>query len=92
MKFENSKGIFSVIGLPVVVVFPDSHAERAGIQPGDIVMKINEIDINNVGDYVAAMTAMRNRNQLTTTLQVKRGDQLLMLEMMIAKPMVSGLN
>jgi C-terminal processing protease CtpA/Prc len=46
-RFSNSDGVFMIIEY----VFPDSPAEIAGLKRGDIVLKINGVDLN-IDNYI----------------------------------------
>lgn len=74
------------MGLPVLSLLPNCHAARAGVLVGDEVVKVNDCDITSVADYVKAMSAARDKGRLTTILVVKRGDELLTLEMIAGRP------
>lgn len=66
-------------GIRVVVVERGSPAERAGLQPGDMVLSVDGRDVVSAADYAAAfrqaagpvsIRLLRGSNPLTITLQV----------------------
>ncbi|MEE8369792.1 MAG: trypsin-like peptidase domain-containing protein [Dehalococcoidia bacterium] len=46
-------------GVGIQEVEPESPAERAGLQPGDIIVKIDETEIRNTGELFQALTKYR---------------------------------
>ena len=55
----------------VTVVAPNSPASRAGIQPGDQIVKVNGLPVL---DRAAARTMMFGKAGSTVNLTIKRGD------------------
>jgi tetratricopeptide (TPR) repeat protein len=41
-----------VTGVEVVRVLPEGPAEKSGIMPGDVILRLNEVGPTNVGDFV----------------------------------------
>jgi predicted metalloprotease with PDZ domain len=41
-------------GVPLIGLLPDSPAEHAGMQPGDLIVAVNGMRTQNVADYIAA--------------------------------------
>jgi Do/DeqQ family serine protease len=62
-------------GVLVVGVDPDSPADDAGIQPGDIIKEIGNVEIADTGDYVAAVKKYEEKKAVAILL--KRGNQTL---------------
>ena len=64
-------------GMPVVLrVFKDSPAERAGMMPGDIIRKIDGVDVDeeNMNDLKELVTGERGSE---VVVDVQRGNELL---------------
>jgi len=62
-----------VAGALVVAVAPDSAAAEKGMRPGDVITRINQTDIESVGDAVAALNAAKD-GEARALLLVRRGD------------------
>jgi len=60
-------------GVVVTDVAPDSPAERAGLQPGDVIKEINRQTVDTVEDFSTAVAAARD--QATLLLLVQRQNQ-----------------
>jgi len=56
-------------GVVVVKVSDGSYAERIGLQPGDVILKVNEEEISDMKDYKNALRG------------VEKGDSVLLLLM-----------
>ena len=54
----NTKGVL------IVQIQDGSAAEEAGLQPGDVIMEINRISINNVDDFKKEVKAAKSHNVL----------------------------
>jgi serine protease Do len=62
-----------VNGAVVTAVAPGSPAAEKGIRPGDVITRVNQQEVNSVGDVVAALNSARERDE-TALLLVRRGD------------------
>jgi serine protease Do len=62
-----------VDGAVVAAVQPGSSAAEKGLRPGDVITRVNQQPVDDVGDAVAALNAARERNE-TALLLVRRGD------------------
>ena len=62
-----------VNGAVVATVEPGSAAAEKGLRPGDVITRVNQQAVANVGDAVAALNAARERDK-TALLLVRRGD------------------
>lgn len=60
--------------IEVLLPMPDSPAEKAGIQPGDLITAVDDLTVAKDG-YAAASEAIKGEEGSTVTLTVKRGDQ-----------------
>jgi regulator of sigma E protease len=69
-------GLHPGLAAVAAVVSPDSPAERAGIEVGDLVVRANDQPINDWSDWV---TFLQQRPGETVELAVLRGDQELAL-------------
>jgi serine protease Do len=61
-------------GVVVQNVQPDGPAADAGIQPGDIIHRINRMPVTNRQDYLRAMSSLKGEKEVT--LQIERGGQM----------------
>jgi serine protease Do len=66
-------------GVAVTRVQPDGPAAEAGVQPGDVIHRINRMPVTNRQDYFRAMTSLKGEKEIT--LQVERGGQLTFLSL-----------
>jgi serine protease Do len=62
-------------GVIVTDVQPDSPAEDAGIQEGDVIREVGNVEISNLRDYRGAVTKYKEKKAVA--LLVKRGEQTL---------------
>ena len=65
--------------LQVVSVSDDSPAKDAGIQAADVILKVGEDDVAELG-YAGAVAEVRGEAGTTVTLTIQRGDQTKELE------------
>ncbi len=81
-KMAKSFGLSSTEGALISSVNPGSAAEKAGLKPGDIILKVNGAQVANMGDLVAKLytfqpgqtvqlTVLRNgvKSEIPVTLQ-----------------------
>lgn len=71
-------GGLPIFGALVGRVRPGSPAERAGLQPGDIIIEANLRPVRNADDLQAAVERAGSGSRLVLTVQ--RGDQILQRE------------
>ncbi len=64
---------FYPYGVEVVRVKPGSPAQRAGIQPGDVILEINRRPVHSVGEFKAVVGQLRKGDIVLLT--VARGEQ-----------------
>jgi serine protease Do len=62
-----------VSGAVVAAVQPGSAAEDKGLRPGDVITRVNQQAVGNVGDAVTALNAAKSNDE-TALLVVRRGD------------------
>ena len=62
-----------VDGALVAAVQPGSAAAEKGLRPGDVITRVNQQDVANVADVVAALNSARDRDE-TALVLVRRGD------------------
>ncbi len=62
----------NVSGVVITRVDPDSNAAEQGLQPGDVVLKINNRDIANVGDVQNGIAEARRAGRKSVLLLVAR--------------------
>jgi len=70
--------IADVKGLRVDGVSPDRPGERAGLLKGDIIIKMGDIEIADIYDYMNALSKFRKGD--TTMVVVKRGNETLSMQ------------
>jgi S1-C subfamily serine protease len=63
------------LALPGDRVEPGSAADDAGIQPGDIIKELGNMEIADTGDYAAAVQKYQDKKAVAILL--KRGNQTL---------------
>ncbi|HSB08722.1 MAG TPA: Do family serine endopeptidase [Blastocatellia bacterium] len=61
-------------GVAITRVQPDGPAADGGLQPGDIIHRVNRMPVTNRQDYLRAVSSLRGDKEVT--LQIERGGQL----------------
>lgn len=61
-------------GVAITRVQSDGPAADAGLQPGDIIHRINRTPVTNRQDYIRAVSSLRGDKEVT--VQIERGGQL----------------
>jgi len=64
-----------VKGLRVDGVSPDRPGDRAGLLEGDIIIKMGDIDVGDIYDYMNALSRFR-KGDTTTAVVVRSTDTL----------------
>lgn len=72
-KLAREKSINEIKGVYVNGLTPGGSAEEAGIQQGDVITKIGEVDVNNVPELQEQISRFRPGNKVNVTL--KRNNQ-----------------
>jgi len=70
--------VTEVKGLRVGNIIPDRSAERAGLLEGDIIIKMGDIEISDIYDYMNSLSRFRMGD--TTVVVVERGVDTLNLQ------------
>lgn len=74
----------SVKGAVVTIVMPNSPAEMAGLQVGDIITSVDNIDIKNANDVVNSIAFMRVNSK--AAIHVLRDNKSLTFNIVITDP------
>jgi len=69
--------VYTGNGLRVLAVMPDRAAQRAGMQNGDVIVRINNIDVTEIQSYMRAINQLRPGT--TATVTVRRGEETIIL-------------
>ncbi|MCW3083908.1 MAG: hypothetical protein JWP12_1274 [Bacteroidetes bacterium] len=72
-KLAKDKNINEIKGVYVNGLTPGGSGEEAGIQEGDVITKIGEVDVNNVPELQEQISRFRPGNKVNVTL--KRNNQ-----------------
>jgi S1-C subfamily serine protease len=70
-------------GVLVTGVLQDGPAARAGVQPGDVVLKVGDRDVHNSGELLSAVAALPP--DTTTNLGLQRGGKQLEVRLKVAQ-------
>ncbi len=70
-------------GVVITNVVPGSDADKSGIEIGDILVRIDDMDINNVRDLIKVMNKHKVGDKIT--MQLFRGPEKVQLETMLEK-------
>ncbi|MGB9586382.1 MAG: PDZ domain-containing protein, partial [Anaerolineales bacterium] len=70
-------------GVYVTAVVPGSPADKAGIQRGDIIIKIGEISIDENHSYINALFQYKPGDQIT--IQYARGSKIQKTEVVLGE-------
>ncbi|GAB6066193.1 DegQ family serine endoprotease [Aquifex pyrophilus] len=60
-------------GVIVEGIYSDSPAEYSGLQPGDIILKVNNYPVRNVREFYAVINRLREEGKSKALLLVRRG-------------------
>jgi serine protease Do len=67
-KFAKHLGLDKVQGVLVQNVNDDSPAEKAGVQPEDVILQVNGKDVGTVGELRSAISRYRVGDEVTLTI------------------------
>lgn len=70
-------------GAIITYVYPDSPAEKAGLQQGDVIIKINDTTIKNSNDVVETVSKAKVNDKMV--LVVYRNGQTLYISLVVGK-------
>jgi serine protease Do len=78
---ENQRDLFSLpaVGVLVVGIAPDSAAEEAGLEEGDLIVGFNELVIETIPDLAEALADSEVGQTVNITLY-RRGIQLMEID------------
>ncbi|MFH1613317.1 MAG: trypsin-like peptidase domain-containing protein [bacterium] len=71
-------GFYSSQGVVVIEVTGGAWANRVGIQEGDVIIKINNVSIQNINDYAKILSKIKKKKEITMFLE--RGFSTLYLQ------------
>lgn len=57
-----------VQGVGITAVMSSSPAEKAGIQPGDIIVRVDDVEITNLQQFLSVMASKKAGEKVTLTL------------------------
>lgn len=66
--------VYTGDGLRVLAVMPDRPAQRAGIQNGDVIIRINNHDVLEIQSYMRALNLLRSGSPASVV--VRRGEEI----------------
>ena len=78
----------SIKGIGIQQVAPESPAAKAGLQPGDVIVKISEAEVNSPQDLPGILRQRKPGDKIDVT--VKRGDKEVKLEVTLSGPPRNG--
>ena len=70
-------------GVVITNVVPGSEAEKSGIEMADIIIKMDDIDINNVRDMIKVMNKHKVGSKIN--MELFRGQEKMQLEVILEK-------
>jgi serine protease Do len=76
----------SASGAVISAVIPNSPADVAGLQPGDLLVGVGATDVSNPGDAVTAITSARKAGNGAVALRIVRQGQALFVGIDLGGP------
>jgi S1-C subfamily serine protease len=76
VRYEEEGGIQKVLqSVKIIAVFPDSPVYHAGVQPGDVLLSINDKPLRSTLDFVAAAAQARVGQRVVLQIKHPSGTQ-----------------
>jgi hypothetical protein len=70
--------VYDGSGMRIDGVMEDRPAQKAGMEKGDIIVKMGELEVNDIYDYMEGLAAFKVGDK--TTVVVKRGEELVEMD------------
>jgi len=70
--------VFDGEGMRIDAVLDDRPAQKAGLQKGDVVVKIGDVEVKDIYDYMEGLAKFKKGDK--AKVKVKRGDQIVETE------------
>jgi acetylornithine deacetylase/succinyl-diaminopimelate desuccinylase-like protein len=70
--------VFDGEGMRIDAVLDDRPAQKAGLQKGDVVIRIGEVEVKNIYDYMDGLSKFKKGDK--TKVQVKRKEEIVVME------------
>jgi S1-C subfamily serine protease len=67
--FKLQGGADFSVPLSILQITPNSIADQAGLRPGDVILKLNDIDISSLEHSKAKMEIIRCGNEFSLTVE-----------------------
>jgi len=64
-------------GMQIAGTSPGSPAEKAGLQAGDVILKVGEVSVGDIYDFMDGLAGFQNGQTIQVT--IKRGDKRIVL-------------
>ncbi len=65
----------NTVGVVIVDVAPDSSAAQRGLREGDVIKRINRVDVTHPDDVTEAIASSKSKNKSSVLLLVERENQ-----------------
>lgn len=74
LTFKEKQELGVPYGVLVEGIYPNSPAEYSGIQPGDVILKVNNYPIRSVREFFSLINKLRDLGKTKALLLVRRGE------------------
>ncbi|HIQ49362.1 MAG TPA: DegQ family serine endoprotease [Aquifex aeolicus] len=74
LTFKEKQELGVPYGVLVEGIYPNSPAEYSGIQPGDVILKVNNHPIRSVREFFSLINKLRDLGKTKALLLVRRGE------------------